>query len=223
VLAFGWGRLSVLPVHALYALRSSCALWRAPGAARRAGHSLLLVAQNSGMKRSAGAWGARFSAGFQPALEEQPPSGCGRADPRHFWSWGVLLLGAAAAAKWTLHKACASVQSKLSICELSYLTLRMKTSKRGGGILTEKKPMKIYWKYGKDIDVLLYIDRIIFIKIRIHVQELAWSRVICPSPLAGAGEATCPHTRAEVRCRAACHWAGWWGGWLWRHRPASAR
>lgn len=58
----------------------------------------------------------------------------------------------------------------------------MKTSKRGrGGILTEKMPMKIYWKYGKEIDVLLYIDRIIFIKIHIHVQELAWSRVLCHS------------------------------------------
>lgn len=31
--------------------------------------------------------------------------------------------------------------------------------------------MKIYWKYGKEIDILLYIDRIIFIKIHIHVQE----------------------------------------------------
>lgn len=44
--------------------------------------------------------------------------------------------------------------------------------------------MKIYWKYGKEINVLLYIDRIIFIKIHIHVQELAWSRVLCESLLA---------------------------------------
>ena len=48
--------------------------------------------------------------------------------------------------------------------------------------------MKIYWKYGKEIDVLLYIDRIIFIKIHIHVQELPWSRVLCQSLLAGEGE-----------------------------------
>lgn len=39
--------------------------------------------------------------------------------------------------------------------------------------------MKIYWNYGKKIDDLLYIDRIIFIKIHIPVQEPAWSHVIC--------------------------------------------
>lgn len=65
--------------------------------------------------------------------------------------------------KWTLHKLCTLVQFKRSICELSYLMLRMKTSKRGGGVNWEK-PMKIYWNYGKETDSLLYIDRIIFIK-----------------------------------------------------------
>lgn len=61
----------------------------------------------------------------------------------------------------------------------------MKTLKKGlgGWILTEKKPMKIYWKYGKEIDILLYIDRIIFIKIHIHVQEPVWSCVLCQSLL----------------------------------------
>lgn len=69
----------------------------------------------------------------------------------------------------------------------------MKTSKKGvgGWILTEKKPMKIYWKYGKEIDILLYIDRIIFIKIHIHVQEPVWSRVLCQSLLTGEGH-LCP-------------------------------
>lgn len=141
---------------------------------------------------------------------------------------GFLLFGTTSA-QWTLHKLCTLVQSKLSICELSYLMLRMKTSKRGGwGILTEKKPMKIYWKYGKEINVLLYIDRIIFIKIHIHVQELAWSCVLCWSLLAGEGE-------RRSRCRrllvspprgdgAACLWAGG-GRWcndvpqLGRHQP----
>ena len=75
--------------------------------------------------------------------------------------------------------------------------------------------MKIYWKYGKEINVLLYIDRIIFIKIHIHVQELAWSRVLCQSLLAGEGERwsrrgrqlLSPPTRDGVRprrSRAAC-------------------
>lgn len=92
-------------------------------------------------------------------------------------------------ATWTLHKLCTLVQSTLSICELSYLMLRMKTSKKGlgGWILTEKKPMKIYWKYGKEIDILLYIDRIIFIKIHIHVQEPVWSCVLCQSLLIREG------------------------------------
>lgn len=65
----------------------------------------------------------------------------------------------------------------------------MKTSKKGlgGWILTEKKPMKIYWKYGKEIDILLYIDRIIFIKIHIHVQEPVWSCVLCQSLLIREG------------------------------------
>lgn len=44
-----------------------------------------------------------------------------------------FLLFGTTSAKWTLHKLCTLVQSKLSICELSYLMLRMKTSKRGGG------------------------------------------------------------------------------------------
>lgn len=62
--------------------------------------------------------------------------------------------------------------------------------------------MKIYWKYGKEINVLLYIDRIIFIKIHIHVQELAWSRVLCESLLAldtwsCAGEDKRP---SQLRC-----------------------
>lgn len=47
--------------------------------------------------------------------------------------------------------------------------------------------MKIYWKYGKEIDILLYIDRIIFIKIHIHVQEPVWSRVLCQSLLIREG------------------------------------
>lgn len=38
-------------------------------------------------------------------------------------------------ATWTLHKLCTLVQSTLSIRELSYLMLRMKTSKKGlGGV-----------------------------------------------------------------------------------------
>lgn len=51
--------------------------------------------------------------------------------------------------------------------------------------------MKIYWKYGKEIDILLYIDRIIFIKIHIHVQEPVWSRVLCQSLLTVEG-GSCP-------------------------------
>lgn len=51
--------------------------------------------------------------------------------------------------------------------------------------------MKIYWKYGKEIDILLYIDRIIFIKIHIHVQEPVWSCVLCQSLLPRKG-CLCP-------------------------------
>lgn len=54
--------------------------------------------------------------------------------------------------------------------------------------------MKIYWKYGTEIDILLYIDRIIFIKIHIHVQEPVWSRVLCQSLLTVEGY-SCPSDR----------------------------
>lgn len=89
--------------------------------------------------------GCEVFAGFQPALEEWPPLGCDRADlplplqtSHRLWRGGFLLFGTTLAKwtlhkRWTLHKLCTLVQSKLSICELSYLTLRMKTSKRGGG------------------------------------------------------------------------------------------
>lgn len=100
--------------------------------------TLLLVAQNSGMKCSAGAWGARslqvsnqpWRNGHRWAAAE-PVSLC-RSRLLIAFGGGVLLFGTASA-KWTLHKLCTLVQSKLSICELSYLMLRMKTSKRGGG------------------------------------------------------------------------------------------
>lgn len=46
---------------------------------------------------------------------------------REFHLFGTTL------ATWTLHKLCTLVQSTLSICELSYLMLRMKTSKKGVG------------------------------------------------------------------------------------------
>lgn len=52
--------------------------------------------------------------------------------------------------------------------------------------------MEIYWRYGKDIDVLLYIDRIIFIKIHLHVQALVGSCVVLrQAPLLGEGVAAC--------------------------------
>lgn len=104
---------------------------QAPGPAQHAvNSSLLLVAQNSGMKCSAGAWGVR-----SPQVSQQPWRSClchSRlliAFGREFHLFGTTL------ATWTLHKLCTLVQPMLSICELSYLTLRMKTSKKGlGGV-----------------------------------------------------------------------------------------
>lgn len=65
--------------------------------------------------------------------------------------------------------------------------------------------MKIYWECGKEINILLYIDRIIFIKIHIHVQVLVWSRVLC-----GAAEKWAQRTGSSVPAGAA--------GGAWGHR-----
>lgn len=119
-------------------LHAACSAVPAPGPAHHA-LTLLLVAQNSGMKCSAGAGGARslqvsnqpWRNGHRWAATE-PISRCRPRLLIAFGGGGVLLFGTASA-KWTLHKLCTLVQSKLSICELSYLMLRMKTSKRGGG------------------------------------------------------------------------------------------
>lgn len=126
-------------------LHATCLAVQAPGPAHHAVNSLLLVAQNSGMKRSAGAWGARSlqvssqpwrNGHHWPATEQI--SLCRSRLLIAFGGGGFLLFGTTLAKwtlhkRWTLHKLCTLVQSKLSICELSYLTLRMKTSKRGGG------------------------------------------------------------------------------------------
>lgn len=83
--------------------------------------------------------GNEVCAGFPSALDEKPQLDCDRADlplplqTFHRLLRGVFLLVGTPSAKWTLHKLCTLVQSKLSICELSYLMLRMKTSKGEGG------------------------------------------------------------------------------------------
>lgn len=82
-----------------------------------------------------------------------------------FFRWGPQLSGHPA-------NLCTLVLSTLSMCEVQLSDASMITFQREE-ILTEEKKIlgkNVLEKYGKETHILLYFDRIIFIKIYIHVQ-----------------------------------------------------